>query len=78
MYVCVCVGGGVPPLPGWVCVEGISGMNLVQVYSWASSYPPYKCILEYGKSIPIDVLFPFRLKSFMQKTINTVKYLNIN
>ena len=31
---------------------GISGMNLVQVCSWASSYPPYKCILEYGKSIP--------------------------
>ena len=34
---------------------GISGMNLVQVCSWVSAYPPYKCILEYGKSIPINV-----------------------
>ena len=56
---------------------GISGMNLVQMCRWASSYPPYKCILEYGKSIPINVytiigdnnkysLFPLRLGSFMQ------------
>ena len=28
---------------------GISAMNLIQVCRWASSYPPYKCILEYGK-----------------------------
>ena len=36
---------------------GISGMNLVQVCRWTSLYPPYKCILEYGKNIPInDVL----------------------
>ena len=33
----------------------ISDMNLVQVCRWASTYPPYKCILEYGKSIPINV-----------------------
>ena len=56
---------------------GISGMNLVQMCRWASSYPPYKCILEYGKSIPINVytiigdnnkysLFPLRLGSFVQ------------
>ena len=56
---------------------GISGMNLVQMCRWAPSYPPYKCILEYGKSIPINVytiigdnikysLFPLRLGSFMQ------------
>ena len=35
--------------------EVISGMNLVQVCRWASSYPSYKCILDYGKSIPINV-----------------------
>ena len=63
---------------------GISGMNLVQVGRWASSYPPYKCILEYGKSIPINVytimednkkcsLFPFKLSCLMQKIISTVK-----
>ena len=34
---------------------GFSGMNWVQVCSWTSSYPPCKCILEYGKSIPINV-----------------------
>ena len=34
---------------------GISGINLVQVCHWASSYTPDKCILEYGKSIPINV-----------------------
>ena len=33
----------------------ISGMNLVQVYRWASLYPSYKCILECGKSMPINV-----------------------
>ena len=74
----------------WHCSEsrggggGISGMNLVQVCRWASSYPPYKCILEYGKSIPINVytimednkkcsLFPFELSCLMQKIISTVK-----
>ena len=36
----------VTPDPGG---GGISGMNLVQVCRRASSYPPYKCILEYGK-----------------------------
>ena len=60
-------------------------MKLVQVCRWASSYPPYKCILEYGKSIPINVytimkdnkkcsLFPFKLSCLMQKIISTVKY----
>ena len=40
--------------PGWG--GGISGMKLVQVCRWASSsYPHYKFILEYGKSIPINV-----------------------
>ena len=34
---------------------GISGMNLVHVCRWISSYPPYKCLLEYVKSIPINV-----------------------
>ena len=68
---------------------GISGTNLVQMCRWASSYPPYKCILEYGKSIPINVytiigdnnkysLFPLRLGSFMQTLTNSVKYWIIN
>ena len=68
---------------------GISGMNLVQVCRWAFSYPPYKCILEYGKSIPINVytimednkkcsLFPFKLTCLMQKIISTVKCWIIN
>ena len=68
---------------------GISGMNLVQVGRWASSYPPYKCILEYGKIIPINVytimednkkcsLFPFKLSCLMQKIISTVKCWIIN
>ena len=66
------------------CPGGISGMNLVQVCRWASSYRPYKCILEYGKSIPIKVytimednkkcsLFPFKLGCLMKKIISTVK-----
>ena len=63
-----CPGGG----------EGISDINLVQVCRWASTDPPYKCILEYGKGIPINVytiiednkkcsLLPFRWVSFIQK-----------
>ena len=71
---------------GW---GGISGMKLVQVCRWASSYPPYKCILEYGKRIPINVytimednkkcsLFPFKLSCLMQKIISTVKCWIIN
>ena len=65
-------------------ISGTNFTNLVQMRRWASSYPPYKCILEYGKSIPINVytiirdnnkysLFPLRLGSFMQ-TITSVKY----
>ena len=76
------------PFPG-VVVGGISGMNLVQVCRWASSYPPYKCILSYGKSIPITVytimednkkcsLFPFKLNCLMQKIVSTVKCWIIN
>ena len=38
--VCVCVWGG---------GGGISDINLVQVCSWAFSYPPYKCILDMEK-----------------------------
>ena len=63
---------------------GISDTNLVQVCRWASSYPPYKCILEYGKSIPINVytimednnkcsIFPFSWGIFMKISINLVK-----
>ena len=33
----------------------ISDINLIQVCRWASTDPPYKCILEYGKGIPINV-----------------------
>ena len=58
-------------------------------YRCASSHPPYKCLLEYGKCIPINIetimednkkcsLFPFRLSSFMQKIISAVKYWTIN
>ena len=64
---------------------GISGTNLVQMCRWASLYPPYKCILENWKSIPINVypiigdnnkysLFPLRLGSFMQTITSSVKY----
>ena len=34
---------------------GILDINLVQVCRWASTDPPYKCILAYGKGIPINV-----------------------
>ena len=55
---------------------GISDINLEQVCRWASTDPPYKCILEYGKGIPINVytiiednkkcsLLPFRWGSFI-------------
>ena len=68
---------------------GSSGMKLVQMCRWASSYSPYKCILEYGKSIRINVytimednkkcsLFPFKLSCLMQKIISTVKSWIIN
>ena len=68
---------------------GISCMNLVQVCHWASLYPHYKCILEYGKSIPANVytimednkkcsLLPFKLSCLVQKIISTVKYWIIN
>ena len=54
----------------------ISDINLVQVCRWASTDPPYKCILTYGKGIPINVctiiednkkcsLLPFRWGSFI-------------
>ena len=33
-------------------------MNLVQMCHWGVPNPPYKCILEYGKSIPINVYKP--------------------
>ena len=54
----------------------ISGMNLVQVCRWASSYPPCKCILEYGKGIPICIYHqcPFKLSCI----ISTVKYWIVN
>ena len=63
---------------------GISDTNLVQVCRLASSYPPYKCILEYGKGIPINVYtimednnkcstFPLSWGIFMKKSINLVK-----
>ena len=75
------------PMPRGVGVGvggGISDKNLVQVCRWASSYPPYKCILEYEKSIPINVytimednnkysIFPFSWGIFMKKSINLVK-----
>ena len=55
---------------------GISDINLVQVCRWASTDLPYKCILAYGKGIPINVytilednkkcsLLPFRWGSFI-------------
>ena len=41
--------GTVCPDPPVIIPGVIAGMNLVQVCRWASSHPPYKCILEYGR-----------------------------
>ena len=50
---------------------GISGMKLVQVCRWASSYPPYKCILEYRKGIPINVY------TIMTGALQSVSFMHI-
>ena len=72
MYVCMYVPRG------YLRHEFVTGVPLGLLI------PSYKCILEYGKSIPINVytimednkkcsLFPFKLSCLMQKIISTVK-----